>query len=51
MRSGGWRLAQDDEAEFTVATFNIGYCDLDKDADFFMDGGTMSRAAQYAINS
>lgn len=32
------------QTEFTVTTFNIGYCGLDKDADFFMDGGTMSRA-------
>jgi endonuclease/exonuclease/phosphatase family metal-dependent hydrolase len=30
---------------FTVTTFNIGYCGLDKDQDFFMDGGTMSRSS------
>ncbi|SMP06130.1 Metal-dependent hydrolase, endonuclease/exonuclease/phosphatase family [Laceyella tengchongensis] len=30
---------------FTVTTFNIGYAGLDKDQDFFMDGGTRSRAA------
>jgi endonuclease/exonuclease/phosphatase family metal-dependent hydrolase len=28
---------------FTVTTFNIGYGGLDKDQDFFMDGGTGSR--------
>lgn len=27
-----------------VTTFNIGYCGLDKDQDFFMDGGTGSRS-------
>lgn len=30
--------------EITITSFNIGYCGLDKHADFFMDGGTMSRA-------
>ena len=25
--------------EFKVTTFNIGYAGLDKDQDFFMDGG------------
>lgn len=29
---------------FTVTTFNIGYAGLDRDQDFFMDGGTMSRS-------
>lgn len=29
---------------FSVVTYNIGYAGLDKDTDFFMDGGTMSRA-------
>ncbi|MGF7047873.1 endonuclease/exonuclease/phosphatase family metal-dependent hydrolase [Paenibacillus sp. DS2015] len=29
---------------FTITTFNIGYAGLDKDQDFFMDGGTMSRS-------
>lgn len=29
---------------FSVTTYNIGYAGLDKDTDFFMDGGTMSRA-------
>ena len=28
----------------TVMTANIGYCGLDHDTDFFMDGGTMSGA-------
>ena len=27
----------------TLTTFNIGYCGMDKNEDFFMDGGTMSR--------
>lgn len=31
-------------SEITITSFNIGYCGLDKHADFFMDGGTMSRA-------
>ena len=30
--------------EITMTSFNTGYCGLDKHADFFMDGGTMSRA-------
>lgn len=30
---------------FTVTTFNIGYAGLDKDEDFFMDGGTHSRSS------
>lgn len=30
---------------FTVTTYNIGYAGLDKDQDFFMDGGTMSRSS------
>lgn len=30
---------------FTLTTFNIGYCGLDEDQDFFMDGGTMSRSS------
>ena len=30
---------------FTVTTFNIGYCGLDKDQDFFLDGGTMSHSS------
>lgn len=30
---------------FTITTFNIGYAGLDKDQDFFMDGGTMSRSS------
>lgn len=28
---------------FSVTTFNIGYCGLDKTEDFFMDGGTSSK--------
>ncbi|KHF32137.1 hypothetical protein CM49_05617 [Paenibacillus sp. P1XP2] len=30
---------------FTVTTFNIGYGGLDRDQDFFMDGGTGSRSS------
>jgi hypothetical protein len=30
---------------FTVTTFNIGYAGLDSEQDFFMDGGTHSRAS------
>jgi endonuclease/exonuclease/phosphatase family metal-dependent hydrolase len=30
---------------FTVTTFNIGYCGLDKDQDFFLDGGVMSHSS------
>ena len=32
-------------AAFTVASWNIGYCALGDDADFFMDGGTMVKTA------
>lgn len=30
---------------FTVDTYNIGYCGMDKDQDFFMDGGKGSRSS------
>lgn len=30
---------------FTLTTFNIGYCGLDKEQDFFLDGGTMSHSS------
>lgn len=30
---------------FSITTFNIGYAGLDKNQDFFMDGGTMSRSS------
>ena len=30
---------------FTLTTFNIGYCGLDKDQDFFLEGGTMSHSS------
>lgn len=33
------------KTEFSITSFNIGYASLDKDTDFFMDGGTMSRAS------
>lgn len=29
--------------EITITSFNIGYAALDRDTDFFLDGGTMSR--------
>ena len=29
-----------DSAEISFLTWNIGYCGLDKDMDFFYDGGT-----------
>lgn len=29
---------------FSVVTYNIGYAGLDQETDFFMDGGSMSRA-------
>ncbi|MFX4262369.1 endonuclease/exonuclease/phosphatase family protein [Pelotomaculum propionicicum] len=32
------------ETEMSVATFNIGYCGLDREQDFFMDGGKNSRS-------
>jgi len=32
---------------FSITTYNIGYGGLDKDQDFFMDGGTMSRSSSY----
>lgn len=33
----------DGNSNFSVSTFNIGYCGLDKTEDFFMDGGTSSK--------
>ncbi|REK71889.1 endonuclease/exonuclease/phosphatase family protein [Paenibacillus paeoniae] len=30
---------------FSITTFNIGYAGLDRNQDFFMDGGTMSRSS------
>lgn len=30
--------------DLSLTTFNIGYCGMDKDVDFFMDGGVMSRS-------
>lgn len=33
---------------FSVTTFNIGYAGLDKDQDFFMDGGRQSRSRSEA---
>lgn len=33
------------DVELSIITFNIGYCGLDKNQDFFMDGGTMSRSS------
>jgi len=36
-------LPVDVHSELTITTFNIGYAALERDADFFMDGGTMSR--------
>ena len=38
------RILKHGEA-FSVTTFNIGYAGLDKDQDFFMDGGSMSRSS------
>lgn len=32
-----------DSAEITLLTWNIGYCGLDKEMDFFYDGGTKVR--------
>lgn len=33
---------------FSVVTFNIGYGGMDRDQDFFMDGGKMSRSSSEA---
>ncbi|BEP28042.1 endonuclease/exonuclease/phosphatase family protein [Helicovermis profundi] len=33
------------DKNFSVTTYNIGYCGLDKYQDFFMDGGTMSKSS------
>jgi len=35
------------EETFSVTTFNIGYCGLDKNQDFFMDGGKKSKSESY----
>jgi endonuclease/exonuclease/phosphatase family metal-dependent hydrolase len=32
------------DESLTIMTFNIGYCGLDEDQDFFMDGGTKSHS-------
>lgn len=34
----------DPQKTYTATTFNIGYAGLDESADFFLDGGTKSRA-------
>jgi len=31
------------DVQKTITTFNLGYCSLDKDQDFFLEGGTSSR--------
>lgn len=33
---------------FSITTFNTGYCGLDRNQNFFMDGGTMSRSSSKA---
>ena len=33
------------QEEIKITTFNTGYSGIDQDIDFFMDGGTMSRAS------
>lgn len=33
---------------FSITTYNIGYCGMDKDVDFFMDGGKGSRSISKA---
>jgi len=41
-----------DSLEFTIISWNIGYCGLDKTMDFFYDGGTHVRPAkENVINS
>lgn len=35
----GEKLSALDKSEFTVLTWNVGYCALGKESDFFMDGG------------
>ncbi|MCY6355157.1 endonuclease/exonuclease/phosphatase family protein [Clostridium sp. ZS2-4] len=32
------------KTSLSIVTYNIGYCGLDKERDFFMDGGTESRS-------
>lgn len=43
------RAGQDEvirkNTEMSVVTFNIGYCGLDREQDFFMDGGKNSRSS------
>jgi hypothetical protein len=38
-----------DTAAFSVLTWNIGYCGLDEDMDFFYDGGTQVRPPREAF--
>ncbi len=33
-----------DKSEFTVLSWNVGYCGLGEESDFFMDGGKMVRS-------
>jgi endonuclease/exonuclease/phosphatase family metal-dependent hydrolase len=41
VKNNSEKLLKKDEP-FSITTFNIGYAGLDKNEDFFMDGGTMS---------
>jgi endonuclease/exonuclease/phosphatase family metal-dependent hydrolase len=38
------------DSVFSVLTWNIGYCGLDKDMDFFYDGGTQVRTPREAFD-
>ena len=38
-----------EKAEFTVLSWNVGYCALGKDSDFFMDGGKGVRPDSEAV--
>ena len=42
---GAWMLG----TEFSVLTWNIGYCGLGAESDFFMDGGSMVRPESEAV--
>ncbi len=45
---GGGSVPLPPAAELRLLTWNLGYAGLDREADFFMDGGRQSRAASRA---
>lgn len=42
----GKQLSVEDQEEFTVLSWNLGYCGLGKEMDFFYDGGKQVRSTE-----